>query len=55
LIERIQRQTEVCTPERLKRLLAKAAPFANRLNDFLEAAMLQKETDEYDPRADRSR
>jgi DNA helicase-2/ATP-dependent DNA helicase PcrA len=53
LIERIQKQTEVCTPERLKRLLAKAAPFANQLNDFLEAAMLQKETDEYDPRADR--
>jgi DNA helicase-2/ATP-dependent DNA helicase PcrA len=50
-------QTKVCTPaesaERIKRLIVKAAPFEHRLKDFLETTVLQKETDEYDPRADR--
>jgi superfamily I DNA/RNA helicase len=36
--------------ERLRRL---AEPFADRLQDFLEMTALQKETDLYDPRADR--
>jgi superfamily I DNA/RNA helicase len=58
LIERIHE----CTSEnpadeksvaRLKRLLAKAAPFEQRLQEFLESTALHKETDEYDPRADR--
>jgi DNA helicase-2/ATP-dependent DNA helicase PcrA len=39
--------------ERVKRLIAKATPFEGRLKDFLEATALQKEIDEYDPRADR--
>jgi DNA helicase-2/ATP-dependent DNA helicase PcrA len=40
-------------PERIEQLILRAAPFENRLNDFLEATVLQKETDTYDPRADR--
>ncbi len=39
--------------ERFKKLLARAAPFETRLGDFLEMTVLHKETDEYDPRADR--
>ncbi|MFQ5864398.1 MAG: UvrD-helicase domain-containing protein [bacterium] len=39
--------------EPVKQLLAKAQPFSNRLGDFLETTALQKETDEYDTRADR--
>ena len=39
--------------ELIKRLISKSNLFENRLNDFLESAVLQKETDEYDPRADR--
>lgn len=37
----------------IKRLISRATSFDKRLNDFLESAVLQKETDEYDPRADR--
>jgi DNA helicase-2/ATP-dependent DNA helicase PcrA len=40
-------------PERIEQLILRAAPFENRLNDFLEATVLQKETDAYDSRADR--
>ena len=39
--------------ERLQQLSRRAAPFENRLGDFLESMALQKETDLYDPRADR--
>ncbi|MBI1881833.1 MAG: UvrD-helicase domain-containing protein [Chloroflexi bacterium] len=39
--------------ERIQQLILKAAPFENRLSDFLESTVLQKETDAYDPRADR--
>lgn len=39
--------------ERIQQLLRRAAPFENRLPDFLESTVLQKETDAYDPRADR--
>lgn len=39
--------------ELIHKLILKANPFDNRLKDFLEATVLQKETDEYDPRADR--
>ncbi len=39
--------------EEIQRLISRADPFAHRMSDFLEAAILHKETDEYDPRADR--
>ena len=60
-IERIAAQTQAGAPEqadakraeRLKRLLLRAIPYGNRFTDFLEAIVLQKETDEYDSRADR--
>jgi len=39
--------------ERLEQLRQRAAPFGNNLAEFLEATVLQKETDLYDPRADR--
>jgi DNA helicase-2/ATP-dependent DNA helicase PcrA len=39
--------------ERLQQLSRRAAPFENRLGDFLESMALEKETDLYDPRADR--
>lgn len=38
---------------RLARLLAQAESFDTRLRDFLETTALRKETDDYDPRADR--
>lgn len=39
--------------ERIQQLRRRAIPFENRLRDFLESMALQKETDGYDPRADR--
>ncbi|MFQ5824472.1 MAG: UvrD-helicase domain-containing protein [bacterium] len=39
--------------ELFNKLISKALPFENRLGDFLESTVLQKETDDYDPRADR--
>jgi len=39
--------------ERVKQLITKASSFEQRLKDFLETTVLQKEIDEYDPRADR--
>lgn len=39
--------------ERVQQLIRRAVPFENRLADFLESTSLQKETDTYDPRADR--
>lgn len=39
--------------ERMQQLRRRAIPFENRLRDFLEATVLQRETDVYDPRADR--
>ncbi|MFQ6114902.1 MAG: ATP-dependent helicase, partial [bacterium] len=39
--------------EHVNQLLLKAQPFNNRLGDFLQTIVLQKETDEYDARADR--
>lgn len=39
--------------ELIRRLIARAAPFKNRLQEFLQTIALQKETDEFDPRADR--
>ena len=61
LIEQIQRflaEQGVLAPdekgsERLQQLRRRAIPFENRLGDFLEAMALQRETDLYDPRADR--
>lgn len=39
--------------ERFQQVRLRAIPFENRLEDFLEFTALQKETDAYDPRADR--
>ena len=39
--------------DRLRQLALRAAPFGDRLGDFLEMTALQSETDAYDPRADR--
>lgn len=39
--------------ERIQQLALRAAPFGDRLGDFLESMALQGETDAYDPRADR--
>jgi DNA helicase-2/ATP-dependent DNA helicase PcrA len=39
--------------ERVQQLILRAAPFENRLQDFLESTVLQRETDAFDPRADR--
>ncbi len=39
--------------ERIQKLGLRAVPFTNRRLDFLEAVLLQNETDDYDPRADR--
>ncbi len=60
-IERIQESligdsSQELTPQaqqRCQRLLLMAAPFDTRLDDFLEAVLLQGEADAYDPRADR--
>ena len=38
---------------RIEQLMRRATPFEDRLGDFLESIALQKETDIYDPRADR--
>lgn len=48
-----QAQTQTALAEQIQELLGKAQPFENRLADFLEATVLYKETDHYDPRADR--
>ncbi|MGD8782366.1 MAG: UvrD-helicase domain-containing protein [Ignavibacteria bacterium] len=59
LIERIQKFINTNSSnndkqnELIHKLLLKAKPFENRLQDFLESTALQKETDEYDNRADR--
>ena len=37
----------------IRRLIRRAAPFENRLGDFLESLLLERESDDYDPRADR--
>ena len=39
--------------ERIARLRLRSQPFGANLRDFLEATLLQNETDHYDPRADR--
>ncbi len=39
--------------ERIQQLILRAVPFERRLRDFLESTTLQRETDIYDPRADR--
>jgi uncharacterized protein (TIGR00375 family) len=39
--------------ERIQQLSRRAAPYAHRLDNFLESITLQRETDLYDPRADR--
>ena len=39
--------------EHIMKLVARAAPYDDRLGDFLEEIALQRETDLYDPRADR--
>jgi uncharacterized protein (TIGR00375 family) len=39
--------------ERIQQLILRAGPFERRLRAFLESTTLQRETDSYDPRADR--
>ncbi len=39
--------------QRIHQLVLRAVPYGDRLADFLEATVLQSETDAYDPRADR--
>ncbi len=39
--------------EHIMKLVARAAPYEDRLGDFLEEIALQREADMYDPRADR--
>ena len=46
------RQSEA-QAERIQQLTQHAATFDNRLAEFLESTALRKETDDYDPRADR--
>lgn len=57
LIELIQSQPVLSFTEkqveRVQRLRLRAVPFEGRLLDFLESTVLHKETDAYDPRADR--
>ncbi len=61
LIEQMARflvEQTILTPadqasERLAQLQRRATPFDHRLGEFLEAMALQRETDFYDPRADR--
>lgn len=61
LLERIERfisesrgeKAAAKRAELLQKLAQRAQPFGNRLGDFLESTALQRETDEYDPRADR--
>lgn len=61
LIERIQQfltdsailSLNEKSTERIERLRRRAVPFENDLGRFLETLALQKETDLYDPRADR--
>ncbi|MBE7473282.1 MAG: AAA family ATPase [Anaerolineae bacterium] len=48
-----QRQWDEKSEARLQQLVRFAIPFTTRLADFLESVALQKETDVYDPRADR--
>ena len=51
--ERVALAADSKGAERLKRLIERAKPFERRLRDFLEFAALQKDADDYDPRADR--
>lgn len=37
----------------IQQLVGRALPFENRLEDYLQTIVLQRETDEFDPRADR--
>ena len=48
----VRRPTETQT-ERIQQLMQRATAFENRLADLLDSTALRKETDDYDPRADR--
>jgi DNA helicase-2/ATP-dependent DNA helicase PcrA len=52
-VERRRKPYDDADAQRLHQLALRAAPFEDRLADFLESAVLQNETDAYDPRADR--
>jgi superfamily I DNA/RNA helicase len=49
----LEREFTEAQTERIARLRRRAAPFERDLRGFLEATLLQHETDHYDPRADR--
>jgi superfamily I DNA/RNA helicase len=49
----LEQRIQPLEEERVQQLVLRATPFENRLADFLESTVLQKETDLYDPRADR--
>ncbi len=53
MAERRRKPYDDVDAQRLLQLALRAVPFEDRLADFLEAAVLQSETDAYDPRADR--
>ena len=55
LVERIQQHLSPTEKpaEQIRQLIRSAVPFEDRLHDFLAVTALQKETDGYDPRADR--
>ena len=53
IVERRHKPYEDADALRLHQLALRAVPFEDRLADFLEATVLQSETDAYDPRADR--
>lgn len=52
-LDRLDLTPDEAAAERIRQLSLQAVPFEDRLAAFLEATALQKETDAYDPRADR--
>jgi len=53
LVKGLDRKFDDKQNERIAQFMRRATPFANQLGDFLETTALQKESDFYDPRADR--
>jgi superfamily I DNA/RNA helicase len=53
LIVHICRYLKQTRTERIEQLRLSAVPFEQRLSDFLESTVLQKDTDTYNPQADR--
>ncbi len=53
LVKGLDRKFDDKQNERIGQFIRRATPFAKHLADFLETTALQKESDLYDPRADR--